>query len=306
MIKLSVSIICYNQEKYIEQTLQGAISQETNFEYEVVVGDDHSTDGTSQLIQNVAKQYPNKVRLLKRNNNIGAIRNAIDTNSNCRGEYVALLEGDDYWIDKYKLQKQVDYLDSHPESVLCFTDVCEMDESRRRDDLIARPKCVKQYYNLEDVLVANFIPTCTTVIRHKREMKHPEWITKLKQCDWSYCVMLGAHGTYGYIPETTAVRRIHGAGIWSGMSKEMELQSMLESYRCFDEYLNGNHRILLHKLITSVELLLAVDYEKQGRYRESLRIMKKILPSLLLNQYAEKYELLKLLAKYCLFFRPRH
>ncbi len=119
-VKLSVIFITYNHEKYVEKALRSVCEQETDFAYEVVVGEDCSTDSTREILKRVASEYPDKVRLLFRDKNFGRpTLNVYNTTMECRGEYLAYLEGDDYWTDKNKLQKQVDFLEEHPEYIAC-------------------------------------------------------------------------------------------------------------------------------------------------------------------------------------------
>ncbi|MCR5507651.1 MAG: glycosyltransferase [Lachnospiraceae bacterium] len=122
-IKLSVIFITYNHEKYVEEALRSVCEQETDFAYEVVVGEDCSTDSTREILRKVAAEYPDKVRLLFRDKNFGRpTLNVYNTTMECRGEYLAYLEGDDRWTDKHKLSKQVTFLEEHPEYIACMHD----------------------------------------------------------------------------------------------------------------------------------------------------------------------------------------
>ena len=118
--KVSVVIATYNQEKYIRHTLESVVSQKINFEIEVLVGDDCSTDGTAAIVREFAEKYPDIIVPFIREKNLGMGGNIADLVFRTSGEYVAFIEGDDYWIDNHKLQKQVDFLDSHPDYVACF------------------------------------------------------------------------------------------------------------------------------------------------------------------------------------------
>ena len=125
--KVSVIFITYNHGKYVEKALRSILEQETNFPFEVVVGDDMSTDDTRSIIENVAKTYPDRqVRFVKREKNTGRpTLNVYETTYECSGEYLAYLEGDDYWIGKDKLQKQVDFLENHKEYI-AVTHSCKL------------------------------------------------------------------------------------------------------------------------------------------------------------------------------------
>ena len=120
---LSVYIITYNHERYIAQAIDSVLMQKTNFEFEIVIGEDSSTDNTRDIIQSYISRYPDKIRLITSNKNVGAGRNAVRTLKACKGKYIASLEGDDYWITKDKLQKQVDILEQHSNYSMCFSNI---------------------------------------------------------------------------------------------------------------------------------------------------------------------------------------
>lgn len=112
---LSVGILTYNQEKYIRQCLDAVMMQKVDFEYEIVVGDDASSDGTQDILREYGAKYPGKFVLLLGEKNEGISMNYKKVLSTCKGKYIALCEGDDYWTDVHKLQVQVDFLEKHPD-----------------------------------------------------------------------------------------------------------------------------------------------------------------------------------------------
>lgn len=127
---LSVIFITYNHEKYVEKALMSVLTQETDFDFEVVVGEDCSTDSTRQILDRVKAKYPEKVRLLYREKNLGRpTLNVYQTTKECKGKYLAYLEGDDYWTDPHKLQKQVTFLENHPEYIACSHSCVMIDEN---------------------------------------------------------------------------------------------------------------------------------------------------------------------------------
>lgn len=125
--ELSVIFITYNHDKYVERAIRSVLEQETDFPYEIVIGEDCSTDNTRRILEDIAKEYPvheatgagdRQIRFVPREHNTGRpTLNVYETTQECTGEYLAYLEGDDYWTDTHKLQKQVDYLKSHPEYI---------------------------------------------------------------------------------------------------------------------------------------------------------------------------------------------
>lgn len=118
-VAVSVVIVSYNQEKYIAEAIESVLMQKTDFSFEILIGDDCSTDKTAEIIQNYADKMPRKIRFFRRSVNVGATFNAYDLNTKCSGDYIAYLEGDDYWVDPLKLQKQKDFLDKHGEFHSC-------------------------------------------------------------------------------------------------------------------------------------------------------------------------------------------
>lgn len=118
-VKVSVIVLTYNHGKYIRRAIESALMQRTDFHYEILVGDDASTDATPHILQEYAEKYPEKFRLFLREKNLGASRNGYELAVNARGKYIANLDGDDFWTDEEKLQIQSDFLDSHPQYIGC-------------------------------------------------------------------------------------------------------------------------------------------------------------------------------------------
>ncbi len=116
---VSVAVITYGQERYIREAMDSILCQRVSIPWEIVVGEDASPDGTRGILQEYQERDPQHIRLFLRERNLGATRNLYEVLQACQGRYIALLEGDDYWTDPDKLQKQVEYLDSHPEAVAC-------------------------------------------------------------------------------------------------------------------------------------------------------------------------------------------
>lgn len=125
-MKLSVCLIVYNHEPYLRQCLDGIMMQETDFDFEIVVGEDFSTDNSRAVLTEYSEKYPGKFKLLFREKNLGRpTLNVYQTSNECSGDYIAYIEGDDYWTDNHKLQKQVDFLDTHPDFTGC-SHTCEI------------------------------------------------------------------------------------------------------------------------------------------------------------------------------------
>ena len=119
--KVSVSMLAYNHEKFISKAIESVLMQETEFDVELVIGEDNSPDNTREVIDSYVAKHPDKIKALYRDNNVGARQNGIEVWEACQGDYIAYLDGDDYWTDPLKLQKQADFMDKNPGCTICFT-----------------------------------------------------------------------------------------------------------------------------------------------------------------------------------------
>lgn len=121
---LSVWMVAYNHEKFIRQSLESVLKQKTNFAFEVIIGEDCSTDNTRAIIREFEAKYPQIIKPIYHTSNVGAYRNAYEfCYPQLKGKYIACLEADDYWLDENKLQQQVDMLENDDKAALCFTQV---------------------------------------------------------------------------------------------------------------------------------------------------------------------------------------
>jgi glycosyltransferase involved in cell wall biosynthesis len=129
---VSANMMTYNHAPFIIEAIEGVLQQKTDFPFELVIGEDCSTDGTREIVIEYQKKYPDIIRVITSDENVGMKINGLRTMSACRGKYIAFCEGDDYWHHPYKLQKQVDYLESHPECGMVFADCDVYHNSSRK------------------------------------------------------------------------------------------------------------------------------------------------------------------------------
>jgi len=247
--KISVLMITYNHARFIRQALDSVLAQKTDFPYEVVIGDDASTDGTGAILAEYAGKFPDRIRLLRRMQNIGMNANLADTLAACRGEYVALLEGDDYWIGSEKLERQAEFLDGHPECVNCFHNVIVFsdDASAVVAGYHAQPDgrqlmCAPDFparLSQNDLLKRNYIPTCSVIFRRSSIGKLPPWFTKLHLGDHPLHILSTEHGAAAYLPEVMGAYRLHSSSVWSGKSQLHRMSRALEMYAELDRHYQG-------------------------------------------------------------------
>ena len=124
-MKVSVSVTTYNHSKFIAQALESILMQDVDFDYEIIVGDDCSTDGAREIIATYQQQFPDRIRYIFPQSNLGDRGKLmfIETIRACNGEYIAMMDGDDYWTAPDKLRRQVEYLEAHPECPMCYHNV---------------------------------------------------------------------------------------------------------------------------------------------------------------------------------------
>lgn len=213
-LKVSIAIITYNQEQYVQEMLDNIVSQVTDFKFEAIVSDDCSTDKTPEIIKKYANKYPDIIKPIFREKNIGVIRNYLDALNLCNAEFVAICEGDDYWCNKNKLQKQVDFMDANPDYALCYHPAKMIYQDKECDPVIigkAKYKNPQPYYNL---IRANNISANSVMYRGKylREelTKYPN---DIYPPDWFTHISVAKHGKIGYLPDIMYVYRWHSQGI---------------------------------------------------------------------------------------------
>src|ERR1700720_1004037 len=223
-MKVSVLITTYNHEKYIGQTIDSVLMQQVNFDYEIVIGEDCSTDRTREIVLDYQSRHPDKIRVLLRERvdaereralGLGGKTNFVKALESCRGQYVALLDGDDYWLDPYKLQKQAEFLDTHSECSICFHDVLVVREDGDQEPERFCDPNQKEISTIEDLLEGNFIQTCSTMYRQGLFDVFPDWFYTSKVGDWPLHIMNARRGKVGYLNKVMAAYRVHPESVWS-------------------------------------------------------------------------------------------
>jgi glycosyltransferase involved in cell wall biosynthesis len=234
-VKVSVAMITYNHEAFIAQAIDSVLMQQTDFEVELVIGEDCSPDGTRSIVRDYAEKHPGIIKALLHPQNLGPAHgpgknNLVSVLRACRGQYIALLEGDDYWTDPLKLQKQVEFLEAHPECAICFHNVMVTYMDQQRTSHFFCPPDQKEISTLKDLLINNFIPTCSVIYRRGLFGEIPNWFHELPIGDWPLHVLNAQYGHIGYLDEGMAVFRIHAGGIWSSRDTVARIKQWLPMY----------------------------------------------------------------------------
>lgn len=233
-------MVTYNHEKYIEESIRSAANQKTDFYFEIIVADDFSTDNTRKIIKKLAKEHPDFIRPIYQKTNLGPQKNFQYALSQCRGQYLAILEGDDYWVCNSKLQKQVDFLESNSEISGCFSRARVVSEEDPSSETIFPSQLFeKNQFNLADILTGFFIPTLTVMYRTENiKNRLPNWHLDFPNGDWLIHIMNAQVGDIVLIDEVMGVYRIHSGGIWSMADRIDILIKSIRSAKKINEYLN--------------------------------------------------------------------
>ena len=220
-MKASVLMITYNHARFIAQAIESALIQRTDFAYELVVGDDCSTDGTGDIVRRYADRYPDVIRPLWTDRNLGMLPNFLRCWKACRGQYIAVLEGDDYWINPEKLATQVEAMERHPEWPMCFQRVqVVFDDGRPPVLQPAGPQ--KPVFTVRDLMHRNPVQPCGVIYRAGQLGNLPDRLAGLALGDWPLAILHALHGDVGFLDQVMAVYRQHRGGAWSHRSGDWQ------------------------------------------------------------------------------------
>jgi len=270
-----VTVICisYNQAQYIADALEGFLAQRTNFPFEVIVHDDASTDGTANVIRGYVKKYPGFFRSVLRTENQYSrygVAYLDEMFREARGTYVCICEGDDYWTDPQKLQRQADLMEKHPEYGLCFHPVEVHTEGETATNVYPDPSFGTSF-TLEKLLKGNFIQTNSVMYRKTGDYKHMP--ANVMPKDWYNNLYHARAKKIGFVKQTMAVYRRHKGSMWWESDKDLEkiwLQYGMPHLSLYAELLKlyGDTpryaRIINRHIITMLERLAEVDAKRHA------------------------------------------
>lgn len=304
-MRVSVCIITYNHKKYIEQCIESILSQKTSFNYELLIYDDYSNDGTREILQEYKKKYPELISLILPSENqfSKGIRGmfAHFLYPLCKGEYIALCEGDDYWIVTDKLQKQYDFLSSKNEYSLVYTNRIIVD----KDNNIIREEIQESRdISIQDI-VNGLIPHTQTIM-----MRNEPFIIKVFQHykniysgDRFTSYVCALSGKIYLLSEITAAYRETGTGVWTSFSEIQRLTKRVENLSNFHHLIGFDSKNLsflnnsINRLLGLLKSVLIKGNLKNIKYVYLyLRVLKKYYPynKLLKKTFVRAIQMLKL------------
>lgn len=292
--KVIIRCLVYNHEPYLRDCLEGFVMQKTDFPFKAVVHDDCSTDGSAAIIREYAEKYPHIIEPIYETENQyskrdGSLRRVMDAATLGRSPYIAYCEGDDYWIDPLKLQKQVDYMDSHPECMMCCTnaEVTTPDGVLNKKDFQLMGWNVPQKegnVDVEDIILQGgwYLHTCTFMAKSNWKDDMPELARKCDVGDYPLMIFTALKGSVYYFQEKMAVYRYCSLGSWTSrntmkkfQNKMIHTESIVNMLTSFDEYSSGRlHHLFIRR---QRELILDLLINFQSKKKEILNSLGWVL-----------------------------
>jgi glycosyltransferase involved in cell wall biosynthesis len=256
-------MLSFNHAKFISQAIEGVLKQKTDFKFRLLIADDCSGDETPDIIKRYQQQYPDMITSFSNRKNIGPRLNFIKAYDVSHGAYIALCEGDDYWTDENKLQKQVDFLNKNSEFILTFHDITTVNDNGLVFDDGRLPRAAKKDYDVNGLLY-QYLPTPTIVFR-KIFKKAPGIFRKSDNGDSILQALLTQKGKAKYHTEIeNAIIRVHSAGFWSSRALMERWGSTLKTkFLIFKELPDSVRKQSFKHFVTAFELA-SIDADKDS------------------------------------------
>lgn len=292
MVKLSVIVTTYNHANYIAQCLESILMQKTSFPFEIIIGEDESSDGTREICTQYAKKFPDKIKLFLRsrkdvifiNGKPSGRYNFMECLKECKGQYIALCEGDDFWTDELKLQKQVDFLDKNQDYEACITNINIIDDNGNEVKDKLMPEARLTTYTHSNMPI--WAPTLTRVFRN-RDFSH--LYSEAPGFDTYIMVYQSKFGKVKLLNEIMATYRLHENSIYSSESyirkREQHIQSLLACFNVIESFLIPKFFGLIFKKLIELKKLdksLYLKYYKtlKNKYlqiEDRIKLRQKVL-----------------------------
>ncbi|WP_214225534.1 glycosyltransferase [Pedobacter sp. B4-66] len=281
--EITVSICCttYNHEKYIAQAIEGFLMQKTTFAFEILIGEDWSTDNTRQIVETYQKKHPQLIKILSGKTNIGSGGNLINVINNAKGKYYAFCDGDDFWIDAHKLQKQVDFLELNQNFVAC-SHYSKVIDDKDETTYVAK-NLVPLEYTYDDLLMDRKGETRTASLMFKATKE----FENLGETNWFYDAGAGDNflklyitstsgGKIYVIPELMSCYRIHQGGVWSMIDPRIRKRKKISDFNLLInnfKYSSLQKRALLKIYVKKYFLFQIIDFKIKNAYNTIVQLL---------------------------------
>lgn len=284
---ISILLITYNHACYIRKALDSILFQNYSGPIELVIGDDCSTDDTVKIIKEYdGKDARIKFKFLDCPNNLGTTKNYQRGFNSCTGEYIAILEGDDYWVSPNKLARQIAFLDEHYECSMVSHNYFIYEEERNQFHLRVPEIINFRYIGARDLIYDNIIGNFSTCMYRRSElMRLPEKLYNIKSYDWIINILLGTESLLGFIYEPMSVYRVHSSGVWSQSTINEKNRQILEVIPLYDELTNHVYNNEFSAVVHRIEATMIVNTVTQSLpksfFLKFLRLLNAFTPPII-------------------------
>lgn len=299
-VLVSINCITYNHEAYIGDAIEGFLKQKTDFDFEILIGEDCSTDETRKVIEKYVLKYPSKIRLITSDENVGAHNNAYRLHKNSNGKYIALCEGDDYWTDSLKLQKQVNYMEKNPDCTLCFHNAKVLSTNNEETGRIVVPwlKNNEKYfsknhkYSAGELALLGYIPTASYLYPKHLLDNLPDWSFQSVAGDNVVKLIAASHGYAHYIDEFMSVYRfgIEGSFTTRWINENNNNEKIIAHYSRFIDFFDNFNKYSHYKFDSEL-------CEVKKIYEFEIAVLQGKLTILISEKYKEIWDDLKMKGK---------
>jgi len=267
---VSVCMTTYNQAAYVSEAIESVVRQETSFSFELVIGEDCSTDKTLEICRQYQTRYPEVIKLHPRQPNLGFAKNLALTWAECKGQCIAMLEGDDLWCSSSKLQEQVGFLEANPDCSMCYTLTNIRSDRHNRHDQWPYRQPSKRTPTTSDILRHNPIANCSVIYRRAFQQL-PEWTQSLPYFDICLHSLHSLNGPVGRIPKIMATYRLHGGSSFESKSYMEHIRLSSVVYAALADHLPPPYSHQARQTLLLIYLGLR-------RWRDSSRTFLKLPP----------------------------
>lgn len=256
-ILVNIKMLTYNHEKYLSRAIESVLMQKTTFSYQLIIGEDCSTDRTREIVNYYSKRYPDRVKPIFNSVNLGPGKNSHSILRSCTAKYIAMLEGDDFWTDPNKLQMQVEYLEQNPEFSMCFTNSLVINENEEVTNYSRVPENYKRTLTQRDILMGYCPPANTAMFRRESlPLPLPDDYGKIINGDYFLFTLLTNNKNAGYLDITTSAYRVHSQGIWSQKPEEYVIENYIKTCRAISKIISDNKDIVENSIENSYRQLI--------------------------------------------------
>jgi glycosyltransferase involved in cell wall biosynthesis len=281
-VVVTTLVMTFNHEQFIREAVDSALAQELDVPHEILIADDSSTDATSAIVHDYRAAHPDRIRLLELERNLGEnVVRARGTRA-ARGKYVALLDGDDYWISPHKLARQIELLEARPEWAICFHNALVVYDdpgidphpfhtahpAGRLSRAVPPPSCT-----VEQLVAGNFMQTSSVMFRNHLIPAFPDWYYEARIPDWPFHVLNAEHGLIGYIDEPLSAYRVHAGGAWSDRISHLrdpqDLIDLVSIHDAINRHLEYRYDARTRRRTATLAGRAAKLLARQGRFEEA-------------------------------------